>query len=76
MRTSINIDDQLYFEAKKLATESKKSFANVIEDALRRILVKQDVKKTPVSLVTMQGKGLKHGVDLDNSQSLNDIMDD
>ena len=76
MRTSINIDDQLYFEAKKLAMESKKTFANVIEDALRRVLEKKDIKKTQVSLVTMKGKGLKHGVDLDNSQSLNDIMDD
>lgn len=27
MRTSINIDDQLYYEAKKLAIESKTSFA-------------------------------------------------
>ena len=45
MRTSINIDDQLYFEAKKLAMESKKSVANVIEDALRRLLAKKDIKK-------------------------------
>ncbi len=76
MRTSINIDDQLYFEAKKLAMESKKSVANVIEDALRSVLAKKDIKKMPVSLITMKGKGLKHGVDLDNSQDLNDIMDD
>ena len=61
MRTSINIDDQLYFEAKKLAMESKKSVANVIEDALRRLLAKKDIKKMPVSLITMKGKGLKHG---------------
>ena len=72
-----NIDDQLYFEAKKLvAMESKKSVANVVEDALRSVLAKKDMKKTSVSLITMKGKELKHGVDLDNSQLLNDIMDD
>ena len=75
MRTSINIDDKLYIEAKKLAMESKKTLANVIEDALRKVLAKKNVKKIPVSLITMSGKGLKHGVDLDDSQSLNDIMD-
>ena len=76
MRTSINIDDQIYLEAKKLAVESKKTLASVIEDALRCVLAKKNTKKTPVSLITMKGDGLKHGVDLDNSQSLKDIMDD
>lgn len=76
MRTSISIDDQIYLEAKKLAAESKKTLANVIEDALRTALAKKNIKKTPVSLITINGKGLKHGIDLDNSQSLNDIMDD
>ena len=75
MRTTINIDDQIYLEAKKLALESKKSFASVIEDALRSLLAKKNIEKSPVSLITMKGKGLKHGVDLDNNQSLEDIMD-
>lgn len=75
MRTTINIDDQIYLEAKKLAVESKKTFASVIEDALRGVLAQKNIKSPPVSLITMKGKGLKHGVDLDNSQLLNDIMD-
>ena len=45
MRTSINIDDQIYLEAKKLAAESKKSLASIIEDALRSVLTKKKYKK-------------------------------
>ena len=75
MRTTISIDDQIYLEAKKLALESKKSFSSVIEDALRSLLAKKNIEKSPVSLITMKGEGLKHGVDLDNNQSLEDIMD-
>lgn len=75
MRTTINIDEEIYIEAKKFAVESKKTLTAVIEDALRNVLIKKTIEKTPVSIITMKGKGLKHGVVLDNSQSLNDIMD-
>ena len=75
MRTTINIDEEIYIEAKKFAVESKKTLTAVIEDALRSVLIKKTIEKTPVSIITMKGKGLKHGVDLDNNQSLNDIMD-
>ena len=36
MRTTITIDDQLFLEAKQLATDSHKIFANVVEDALQQ----------------------------------------
>jgi len=76
MRTSINIDDQVYLEAKKYAAQSKKSFAQVIEEALRSTLSRKDISQNQkISLVTVGGDGLKHGIDLDDSQSLNDIMD-
>ncbi|MDX5585551.1 MAG: hypothetical protein QNK20_11665 [Aureibaculum sp.] len=45
MRTSINIDDQIYLETKKLAAESKKTLASVIEDALRSALAKKIQKR-------------------------------
>ena len=76
MRTTINIDDQVFLEAKKLAIESRKTFGDVIEDALRSALARRDIeKKAAVSLVTVKGTGLRHGVDLDDGQSLLDIMD-
>ena len=77
MRTTINIDDQLFYEAKKLAVESHKTLTSVIEESLRSTFaLKKLAQKNTISLATIKGNGLKHGVDLDNSQSLNDIMDD
>ncbi len=77
MRTTINIDDQLFYEAKKLAVESHKTLASVIEDALRNTFTLKNVEeKNTISLVTMKGDGLKHGVDLNNNGSLSDLMDD
>ena len=76
MRTTINIDDQIFLEAKKFAADSNKTFAGVIEDALRTALARRSAQKSgPISLVTMKGSGVRHGVDLDDGQSLLDIMD-
>ncbi len=77
MRTSIDIDDALFYEAKKIALDSKQKFNTVIENALRTMIVKKNTKpKSKISLITTSGSGLNHGVDLDSNQSLADIMDD
>ena len=76
MRTTINIDDQLFHEAKKLAVASHITFTAVIEEALRNTFAMKNIdKKSPVSLVTIKGDGLKHGVDLDCNQFLRDLME-
>ena len=77
MRTSIDIDNAILCEAKKFALDSHKSFGTIVEDALRVMLVKKNSKEKlkKISLVTCNGKGLNHGVDLDNNKSLLDIMD-
>ena len=76
MRTTITIDDQIFLEAKQLAADSHKTFANVVEDALRSSLArKKSRNKKLISLVTAGEGGLVHGVDLDNSASLNELME-
>lgn len=71
MRTTITIDDQIFLEAKQLAAESHKSFANVVEDALRQsFALKSSKNKKMISLLSAGEGGLVHGVDLDNSASL------
>ena len=77
MRTTINIDDQLFLEAKQLAAASHISFARVIEEALRSSLIKKKANnnKNTISLITAGEGGLVHGVDLDNSASLNELME-
>ena len=66
-------------EAKKFALDSKKSFGKIVEDALRIMIIKNSNKQVlqkKVSLITSGGGGLNHGIDLDDNQSLLDIMDD
>ncbi len=76
MRTTINIHDQLLQSAKHRAVEQGISLAGVIENALRESLSKPETDSKPIQLITATGPGMKPGVDLDNSQSLRDIMDD
>lgn len=76
MRTTIDIDDQLFLYAKQKALENHSSLKNVIEDALRELLSRSFMEHGVIQLETFQGGGgLKQGVDLDSNRSLNDIMD-
>ena len=76
MRTTINIEDHLLIAAKKFALESGSTLTGVIEDALRRMLSsKENKKRNKAVLETVNGSGLRHGVNLDDNQSLLDIMD-
>ena len=77
MRTTIRLDDQLLKSAKRLAHDTGKSLTAVIEDALRQILSRRTVKhpNKPVKLTTVSGRGVRHGVDLDDSASLLAFME-
>ncbi len=74
MRTTINIDDQLLSYARHQAVQQGCTLKQVIEDALRESLSRQSIESEPIKLETVSGAGLKPGVDLDDSHSLNDIM--
>ena len=77
MRTTIYIDEHLLLAAKKRALESGSTLAGVIEDALRRTLSGKVNKKRNITVLeTVNGSGLRHGVNLDDNQSLLDIMDE
>lgn len=77
MRTTIRIDDNLLNDAKKIAVSSKTTLSALIETALKEMLFRRQQKgaKTRIQLVTFKGRGLKHGVDLDDSASLVDLME-
>ena len=76
MRTTINIDEQLLAYAKLQAIQQGCTLKQVIEDALREFFSRHHLQQDPVKLETVSGVGLKPGIDLDNSRSLSDIMDD
>ena len=75
MRTTVDLDDQLLLYAKHQAVQQGCTLKQVIEDALRDFFSHQSLQHKPISLKTFSGAGLKPGVNLDNSRSLNDIMD-
>jgi len=77
MRTTIRVDDELLIEVKQLAAKHGQSLTSVIEDALRQMLArrKRFEKRTPVRLITVSGNGPQAGVDLDDSASLIELMD-
>ena len=76
MRTTLSLDDQLLISAKHRAVEENISLARVIEHALRESLAKPRGVRETVRLITAPGLGVKPGVDLNNSRSLLDIMND
>lgn len=75
MRTTISLDEALLKQARRLALDRGISFNELVVIALRVELnrIKPEQKKR-VALPTFQGKGLRPGVDLDDSSALEDIM--
>jgi hypothetical protein len=78
MRTTLDLDDVLYAEAKRAALAAGRSVTAVIEDALREKLArKPSAGKPPVlRLPVLKGSRLMPGVDLDDSAALLDLLEE
>lgn len=78
MRTTIRLDDQLLKSAKRFAHETGRTLTAVIEEALRRVLSQRPAKirRTHVKLTTVNGHGVRPGIDLDDSASLLAMMEE
>ncbi len=76
MRTTINIDDQLYDSIRHSAIEQGVPISRFIENVLREKLLKKTSNAPKVRLKSVGGSGTKPGIDLDNGSSLLEIMDD
>jgi hypothetical protein len=78
MRTTLRIDDQLFRAAKKAAAESGRTLTAVVEDALRQSLTsrRQPAKSTQFKLPLLQLGETMPGVDIDDSASLLDLMEE
>ena len=76
MRTTINLNDHLLADLKKRAAESGRTMTAIIEDALRQAVAPSKAAvRRKVRLTTVGGKGVRPGVDLDDSAALLDLMD-
>ena len=82
MRTTINLPDSLISQAKRMAIEKGTTLTELIADALREALARKknrstvDVPPMPVFTPPPGEEGFQHGVDLDDSAALSDLMDD
>ncbi len=77
MRTTIRLDDQLLRDAKRAALERGTTLTALVEDALRRALAPAPgERRERFRIPTFHGDGLQPGVDLDDTASLLDVMDE
>ncbi len=79
MRTTVRLDDDLLRAAKELAARTDRTLTSLIEDALREQLARQEAApdRRRIELpVYRGGRGIQPGVDLDDSASLWDLVDD
>lgn len=77
MRTTIKLDDQLLREAKEVAAKTGRSLTAVVEDALRESFARRRTagQRREVALTTFTGRGLRPGVDLNDSAALLELME-
>jgi hypothetical protein len=78
MRTTFNIEDGLLEEAKVLARQRKTTLGGILNEALRVGLLRtkgQQTESAPLPLKTFRGDGLRAGVDLRDSASLLEAME-
>ncbi|MGH8937899.1 MAG: type II toxin-antitoxin system VapB family antitoxin [Actinomycetes bacterium] len=78
MRTTVNIDDGLLSEARQLAARTRRSLGDVVDDALRVLLVARHAPGRPdrVELPVFGGSGLRPGVDLEDKDGLAAVLDE
>ena len=78
MRTTIRLDENLLKEAKRQAAESGMTLTAIIEDSLRERLARRKsaaAKREQIRLHTAGKGGVRPGVDLDDSATLIDAME-
>jgi metal-responsive CopG/Arc/MetJ family transcriptional regulator len=78
VRTTVDINDDLLIELKRVAAERRRPLRELIEDAIRSSLAKQaepQQQAKSLRLLTFRGRGIQRGVNLDSMRELLDIME-
>jgi hypothetical protein len=77
MRTTVNIDDDLLAEARRIAVRTRRPLGEVVDDALRLLVSAESERPAPVvDLPTFGGSGLRPGVDLEDKEALASVLDE
>ena len=76
MRTTVRLNDDLLAAAKQRAAANHTTLTSLIEDSLRRTLASHPARRDERLEIDRFGDaGTLAGVDLDDSESLRDLMD-
>jgi len=76
MRTTVEINDELFRNAREAAAKQNKTLREIVDEALRQYLKGPRKKKFRLKLTPHSAVGhLMPGVDLQDRDSLYDIMD-
>jgi hypothetical protein len=75
---TLRLDEGLLEDAKRYAMDRKMTLTALLDQVLREFLARsqQREERTPVSLPSFKGRGLRSGVDLDDSAALLELMED
>jgi hypothetical protein len=80
MRTTLNLDDHLLIEAKRLAAERGTTLTAVMEDALRIVVRRGDRaeqrRRARLPTFGVPGEGFMPGVDISDNAGLRELMDE
>lgn len=78
MRTTIRIDENILTSAKKEAASRHISLTKLIEEALQEKLYLRNrhPARRKVHIITVDGKGLQPGVDIDDSAALLEVLEE
>lgn len=76
MSTTLDLDEKLLADAERLASDTNRTVAQVVEDALRALLERQSaiVHRNPIKLHTVAGK-LNPDVDFSSNVAIEDFLD-
>jgi hypothetical protein len=79
MRTTLDLDDDLLIEAKRLAAERRTTLTAVLEDALRIVVRRAGEPKrrrrSTLPTFGVPGEGFMPGVDISDNVALLDVME-
>lgn len=76
MRTTLDLDDDVFRRAKEEAARSGRTLTSLVEDALREALSRTSrTAAEPYQVRPFGGSGLQAGIDLDDSAGLLRSMD-
>jgi len=80
MRTTLNLNDDLLRDAKRLAAERGTTLTALMEDALRihvrRVEKPESHKRHKLPTFGVPGEGFMPGVDISNNAAVRDLMDE